>query len=324
MSDFQQEDIKNLHWHLGLLQHLEVGLVVVDRDSTVHLWNGFMEHHSDVDASKAMGQNIFKLFPELPQRWLRKKMEIVFLLNNPAYISWEQRPYLFPFKSHQPITGCAPFMYQNVTLIPLPSPTGEVDHAGMLIYDVTNTVVSQKHLTEANDRLQALSRVDGLTGLYNRSYWQECLEKEFDRYLRSHQVSSLVMFDIDFFKKVNDTYGHQAGDLVIQAVADALKGLARKTDVVGRYGGEEYAALLVGTNAANAMLFAERLRVKIENLLVTFDQQEIRFTISLGVAEVSFAQEDVMQWIDQADQALYQSKHNGRNTVTVYNAEGSA
>ena len=316
MSD---QDINELHWHLGLLQNLEVGLVVVDRDSLIYLWNGFMEHHSDIGADKATGQNLFKLFPELPQRWLIKQMEMVYTLNNPSYISWEQRPYLFPFKSQMPITGRAPHMFQNVTLIPLRSPTGRVDHVGIIIYDVTNTAVGQKRLTKANEKLKSLSRTDGLTGLYNRAYWQECLENEFNRFGRCKEISSLVMFDIDFFKKVNDTYGHQAGDMVIQSVANTLKQLARKTDVVGRYGGEEYAALLVGTNAENAMTFAERLRAAVEASLVQYEEHTIRFTISLGVAEVSFDQENALKWIHQADQALYQSKESGRNWVTMYN-----
>ncbi|MCP4598255.1 diguanylate cyclase [Neptuniibacter sp.] len=312
------DEINELHWNLGLLQNLDVGLVVVDRDSYICLWNGFMENHSGTMASKASNQNLFELFPELPERWLSKKLQSVFLLNNPAYISWEQRSYLFPFKSHRPITGGAPLMYQNVTLIPLPSPTGQVDHVGILIYDVTDTAVSQQELQAANSQLQSLSRVDGLTGLYNRAYWQECLEREFERFARSQQVSSLVMFDIDFFKKVNDTYGHQAGDMVIRAVAQTLQEHARKTDVVGRYGGEEYGALLVGTSGENALIFAERLRAAIEGLLVEYGEHKIRFTISLGISEINIEQENALNWLEEADQALYKSKQSGRNWVTLF------
>lgn len=316
------QEIEDLHWNLGLLQNLEVGLVVVDRDSYICMWNGFMENHSGISASKAVNQNLFSLYPELPALWLKKKIEAVLLLNNTAYISWEQRPYLFPFKSNRPITGSAFYMYQNVTLLPLSSPSGQVDHIGILIYDVTDNAINQQKLEDANQQLQSLSRTDGLTGLYNRAYWQECLEKEFDRFARLQETSSVIMFDIDHFKKVNDTYGHQAGDLVIQTIAQTLQQYVRKTDITGRYGGEEYGAILVGTSGANALVFAERLRAAIEATVMPYGEHELAVTISLGVSEISFAQASALEWLEQADQALYKSKQNGRNRVTLFDNEG--
>lgn len=124
MNSYDFQDIDELHWTLGLIQNLEVGLLVVDRAGTIKLWNGFMENHSGVEARKVCGQHLFSLFPELPESWLQHKIESVYLLRNPAYISWEQRPYLFHFKSNRPVTGQARYMYQNITLIPLNSPSG--------------------------------------------------------------------------------------------------------------------------------------------------------------------------------------------------------
>ncbi|MGI1671539.1 MAG: diguanylate cyclase [Neptuniibacter sp.] len=314
-------EIDELHWTLGLLQDLEVGLVVVDRDSYICLWNGFMENHSGIPAGKALNQNLFTLCPELPQRWLKKKIESVLLLSNTAYISWEQRPYLFEFKSHRPITGNSPFMYQNVTLIPLSSPTGQIDHIGILIYDVTDTAVGKKDLEAANNQLQSLSRTDGLTGLNNRAYWQECLEKEFDRFDRSNEISSVVMFDIDHFKKVNDTYGHQAGDVVIQTLAKILDQHARKTDITGRYGGEEYGAILVGTSGENAIVFAERLRAAVEHAVMEHGDLKLSVTISLGISEINHDHQSALEWLEEADQALYKSKQSGRNWVTLFESD---
>ncbi|WP_415888995.1 GGDEF domain-containing protein [Neptuniibacter sp. SY11_33] len=318
MNNQNFQEIDELHWTLGLIQNLEVGLVVVDRAGIIKLWNGFMENHSGISGMKLTDHSIFAKFPELPCRWLKQKLESVFLLRNPAYISWEQRPYLFHFKSNRPITGSAPFMYQNVTLIPLTSPTGEVDHVGILIYDVTDTAIGQIELQQANDQLKALSREDRLTGLNNRGYWEECLNQEFERFNRSQEVSSLVMFDIDHFKRVNDTYGHQAGDEIIRAVAQALTDQARKTDFLGRYGGEEFGAILTGTKGENAMIFAERLRSRIENLVVPYGEHQLKVTISLGVSELNYEQQTPMQWLEEADQALYKSKQSGRNWVSLY------
>lgn len=314
-------EIGDLHWTLGLIQNLEVGLVVVDRAGYIKLWNGFMENHSGVAAQNLTDKKLLKQFPELPTNWLHRKLDSVFLLRNTAYISWEQRPYLFHFKSNRPITGSAQFMYQNITLIPLTSPTGEVDHVGILIYDVTDTATGQIALEKANKQLQTLSREDRLTGLYNRGYWEECLDHEFERFNRSELVSTLVMFDIDHFKKVNDTYGHQAGDEVIREVSKALQKQVRKTDISGRYGGEEFGVILTGTKGDNAMIFADRLRANIEALVVSYGGHKIGCTISLGVSEINYQIDSATEWLEQADQALYKSKQSGRNWTTLFETE---
>ena len=127
-----------------------------------------------------------------------------------------------------------------------------------------------------------------------------------------------MIFDIDHFKKVNDTYGHQAGDTVIQSVARVLREQLRDTDIAGRYGGEEFVVLLPDVDAAGARVFAERLRLIVERLQVSHDGQVIPFTISLGVADLSEPSHDHQQVIQWADQALYNSKRNGRNQVTVF------
>ncbi|WP_420555021.1 diguanylate cyclase [Neptuniibacter marinus] len=313
-------EINDLHWTLGLIQNLEVGLVVIDRHACIKLWNGFMANHSGIPAQNVVGENLFKKFPELPENWLNQKLESVFLLRNPAYISWEQRPYLFHFKNNRPITGYSKFMYQNITLIPLTSPTGDVDHIGILIYDVTDTATGQIALEDANKKLKKLSREDRLTGLYNRGYWEECLNQEYARYSRTESVSSLVMFDIDHFKKVNDTYGHQAGDEVIRVISQALQGQARKTDIAGRYGGEEFGAILTGTDGINAMIFAERLRENVESLTVQYGEHLINCSISLGVSELNLEVQSATAWLEQADKALYKSKQNGRNKVTLFDS----
>ena len=190
-----------------------------------------------------------------------------------------------------------------------------------MIYDVTDIAENRQALQQANIQLKALSREDRLTGLYNRGYWEECLEHEFDRFVRSQTLSSVVMLDIDFFKKVNDTYGHQAGDEVIRVVAQTMQYHARKTDIVGRYGGEEFGIILLDTNGERAMVFAERLRAAVEALVVSYGEHKLRFTISLGVAECRNEFQTALEWLEQADQALYQSKQSGRNWVTLADAD---
>ncbi|HEX5636506.1 MAG TPA: GGDEF domain-containing protein, partial [Gammaproteobacteria bacterium] len=246
------------------------------------------------------------------------KTESVFLLKNRAFTTWEQRPCLFKFKNYRPITGIAAFMYQNITLIPLVSVDSTVNHIGIMIYDVTDMAVNKLRLELANDQLESMSRTDRLTQLFNRGYWEECLGQEYSRFKRAGQTCSLVMFDIDHFKKVNDTYGHQAGDVVIRLTADILVKNKRTTDIAGRYGGEEYAVILLDTSAQNAMTFTERLRKDIESQLVTHDGNNIKYTISLGIAELVSGMSDYKQWIVCADKALYEAKKGGRNQSVIY------
>jgi diguanylate cyclase len=169
----------------------------------------------------------------------------------------------------------------------------------------------------AHDRLEHLSRTDRLTELFNRGHWEECLEQEFKRCQRTLHPCSLVIFDIDHFKKVNDSYGHQAGDEVIRQVSNSLRKILRITDIAGRYGGEEFVALLIETDPNAALNFAERLREHIEQLVVKTDAHEICFTISLGISAWRPDFKNRQQWLESADKALYESKHAGRNRSTV-------
>ncbi|MFU8837223.1 MAG: diguanylate cyclase [Thiohalomonadaceae bacterium] len=314
----QEKHIAELHWLLGILQDVDVGLVVLDRNMRIQLWNAFMENHSGLAPHKVQNQNLFSLFPELPQQWLVQKIESVFLLNNRAFCTWQQRPYLFRFDSYHPITGQAEFMYQNLTIIPLASVSGEVDQVCLILYDVTDSAVDHQALQTANKQLEIFGRTDGLTGLYNRSAWEELLAAEFKRMERNRHGSVLAMFDIDHFKNINDSYGHQAGDEVIRHVAESMRQVKREADIAGRYGGEEFGLILVDTGMEGAEHFAERLRHAIERSTVLCDGHAIRFTISIGLAETGNFVGGYERWIKHADQALYHAKENGRNRVSVF------
>ncbi len=317
-------NFRELHWVFSIIQHVDVGLVVLDRDYNIALWNGFMENHSGQSSASVKGENIFRLFPDISEEWLKRKVESVRLLNNRAFSTWQQRPYLIKFDSYRPITGRSKWMYQNVTLFPLTSASGEVEHVCLIIYDVTETAMDAQALQNANLELELLGRTDGLTGLYNRRAWEEMLRSEFKRSARTKQPCTLVMFDIDHFKKVNDTYGHQAGDEVIRMVADTLRATKRGTDLAGRYGGEEFGVILVDTDIAGGQYFAERMRKAVEKSGVTYGAQAIHFTISLGVAEVSAGVANHKAWIELADLALYQSKQGGRNRTTARQGDSDA
>jgi len=314
----KQTNMDELHWMMDMLQSVDMGLVVLDKNYRVKLWNRFMANHSGVRPLQVADKDLFKQFPDLPEQWLKDKIDTVFLLQNRMYSNWEQRNRLFKFRSYRAITGQSKWMYQDVELFPLGSPSGGIEHICIAIYDVTDIALGKIDLQTANTELAHLSQTDRMTGLLNRGYWEEQLNREFQRQKRYTKPSTLAMFDIDHFKKVNDTYGHQAGDEVIRLLADTLRKNLRDTDLAGRYGGEEFAVILIDTPQDSARYFAERLRKSVEAMKVVVNGIEITFTISLGIAEATGATSSCEQWLSNADLALYHSKHNGRNQTALF------
>lgn len=155
---------------------------------------------------------------------------------------------------------------------------------------------------------------DALTGLYNRRYFEEALEKEVQRAKRQKQPFSIIGIDLDYLKKINDTYGHNFGDIAIKTIAEVLKSNARSVDVPARIGGEEFNVLLPGINSEGAMIAAERIRKSIEAVEIDTIGH---ITGSLGVATYFEHSENVEELLELTDQAMYASKRNGRNRVTL-------
>ncbi|MFY8297686.1 diguanylate cyclase [Pseudoalteromonas sp. SS15] len=314
-------DMNEVHWLMDMFNTVDVGLVVLDRNYQVCVWNGFMENHSGLLPSAVKDKDIFDLFPSLDEKWFRSKTEPVFVLKNRSFTIWEQQPYIFRFKNYRPITGKADHMYQNSTIIPLTTLTGEVSHICLIIYDVTDEAVNKQDLELANRQLEKMSRTDSLTKLSNRGFWEDQLKKEFLRLQRSQGASSLLMFDIDFFKKINDEYGHGGGDEAIRHISDLLKKTLRESDTAGRYGGEEFAVTLVDTSQEGAVVFADRLRSLIEKSSIFYDDKVIKVTVSIGVATFSSDFQKHEEWIEAADIALYHAKETGRNRVACFSKD---
>jgi diguanylate cyclase (GGDEF)-like protein len=301
----------------AFLASVEVGIVSLNTDFTVDSWNQFMENHSGKSASDMVGTSLFSHFPEIDANWLIAKTEPVINLSSPSFIIWEQRPHLFKFLSARPITSGSEYMYQNVTIFPLHDENGAVVKMCMIVYDVTDQALAKIQAENLNNALSEISRVDGLTGLYNRRYWQERFDEVYKLEKRREQAVSAIMLDIDHFKKVNDTYGHQAGDKVIQSLAKVIQQSIRETDIAGRYGGEEFAIVLVGADADKAFIVAERMRLRAEANAVQHEDQTINFTISVGIAGFDKKHKSPMAWLEKADQALYEAKESGRNRVII-------
>jgi len=162
-----------------------------------------------------------------------------------------------------------------------------------------------------------LSITDSLTGLYNRRYFQQALNREFARSKRYNSDLSLVMFDIDHFKNVNDQYGHQFGDKILTEISAIIKYSLRKTDYVARYGGEEFVAILPETNLSNTYIPVERIRKIIEMKDFMYGEIPLRITISIGITNLTPDIKTEQEFLALVDKALYKAKDNGRNRIEL-------
>ena len=162
-----------------------------------------------------------------------------------------------------------------------------------------------------------MANSDPLTGVGNRRFFMDAGKHEYYRSLRYSQPLGVLMFDIDFFKKINDTHGHDAGDEALCSISKVVTDTLRDSDVSARIGGEEFAAVLPNSDIAGANVLAERLRENMESNVVPWNDIEIRFTVSIGVAVLREGDEGIEDLLNRADQHLYRAKQDGRNCVVT-------
>ncbi len=217
-----------------------------------------------------------------------------------------------------------PMRYENKLLGMMSMLSSRKDFLDMFQVEILKVMCNQAATSIANARLHAeiekLATTDGLTGLYNHRLFQEKLTEELRRLNRYAEPSSLMLTDIDFFKKINDTYGHPVGDMVLKNVAGIIRETIRDIDVAARYGGEEFAVILPRTDAEGAKKIAERLRKNVMGRTFSADGVSFKITISIGIAVAPIDAKDKKDLVDRADQALYHAKHNGRNQTVLWSS----
>ena len=173
-----------------------------------------------------------------------------------------------------------------------------------------------ENLRHQIDELSALVSTDALTGLFNFRHFKTVLQAEMDRSKRSGIPTSLVLVDVDHFKAVNDTYGHEAGNVAVKYLADILRGEVRTTDIVCRYGGEEFAMIFPETHLNLAVKVADRIREQIASQPIVLDDGEVQLTASMGASVyMKTSVIDLIDFVDSVDKYLYEAKQSGRNCI---------
>ena len=211
--------------------------------------------------------------------------------------------------------------WTSTSKVPIRDADGNVVGVLGLLENITERKLAEEALENANAQLEALCRIDGLTGIANRRHMDERLDVECARAMRDHSALSIILLDIDHFKKFNDRYGHPAGDACLVAVANCTaERILRPADLIARYGGEEFLVVLPDTDIKGATAIAEKIRAAVAeiDLAIESDGQKAKLSVSLGVASCYPRDKNVaLPLILAADQALYRAKSGGRNRLEV-------
>jgi diguanylate cyclase len=291
---------------------INLGIVIIDSTYRVLEWNRWMEIQSGIKKEDIINSIIFNHYPQLSSTSFTRGCKAVLKFSNIVFLSQKLHNYLFPFKTTGSHSNIFEYMQQSCTMAPVREDDGTITGILITIQDVTETVFMERSLRKMN-------LMDGLTGIYNRRHMDKRLMEEFIRHKRYERSMSIIMMDIDYFKKINDTYGHQFGDRVLKDVSDIFALKMRGGDILARYGGEEFCSILPETDIRGAQALAERLREKVAETPILYNNKEsVYITVSLGVAALTGRTKTTEDLIRNADTALYQSKQNGRNITSVY------
>ncbi|OFZ25339.1 MAG: hypothetical protein A2381_19320 [Bdellovibrionales bacterium RIFOXYB1_FULL_37_110] len=275
-------------------------IIFDQKNITIHLANGEKNvfKQDDFHFFEAYDFNNFKVDDQLIARlkkWLR-------------WSELESQVYYVPLKSQKSVMGLLIFYKPKI-----------VNFSEEKLCEMLKSIQEHIALVLDNFLLYEKSVRDGLTNLYNVRFFKSSLLKELKRTRRHEHNCSLIMIDIDFFKKINDSHGHPTGDSVLRKVSDIFLDCTRETDIVSRYGGEEFSIILPETSTEGALIVAEKIRKTTEETaFYSTANIQLSVTLSLGIATFPEDAEVTESLIDRADQALYTAKHGGRNRVVQY------
>jgi len=277
------------------------GIIMIDGDGLIRSFNPAASRMFGYSEGEVLGRNVAMLMPEP---------------HHSQHDDYIQR-YMRTLEPHILKKPCElEAVHKDGTVFPIELCVGGKDmDEHWRFTGIVRDITERKQMA---GRLEEMAMTDGLTGVYNQAYFKRRFVEEFKRAMRYDLLLSLMILDIDFFKKINDTYGHLAGDQFLSEFSGRLQAQVREIDILARYGGEEFIILMPQTNLDGACIFAERLRHAIEQMEVPFDTQTLKATVSIGVAAfLPELDQDQQSLLRRADEALYRAKKGGRNRVVA-------
>lgn len=317
-----------------MLYALPQGIFCIDQNYKILFWNKLMEFWTDIPSAEAEYKDARDLFPELKKKFYKLMIHQLFEVGSTAVFSYQLHKELFKFqedsknilciqsqvvRSHSPENPnnlIAVFSLQDISgLITQIQQYKEVKDQVLELLDKMKK--TEEELRISNDELQKAASTDPLTGLKNRRSMTEVLDAEERRHSRYSTIFSVIIADIDGFKKFNDTYGHACGDFILKHLGEIFNRIIRPTDSVCRWGGEEFLFLLPETDVNEANKMGERIRSAVATEVFNFEGNKHRVTMTFGVSCIEH-KTSVMRLISNADEALYYGKKNGKNRVVLY------
>jgi diguanylate cyclase (GGDEF)-like protein len=297
-----------------LLDAVPIGVFAIDNNGFILHWNVWMSDNTGISSADAVNKRLHDLFPGFRNPRFDIAVQQVIGNGGPQILSQALHKYLIPIEQKHLNRHGLGLMRQHIHIEPADTNNGVI--AVVSIIDVSGSVMRTEALTDVAQRLEFDVNRDPLTGLFNRRFMWEWLDHQFKQAERYEYIIAAIMLDIDMFKEINDKHGHHTGDLVLKELASLLHTCVRESDIVVRYGGEEFLLLLPRCSRDMAREVAERVRrIIAENGISGFKPGMV--TCSLGVAlyepEVGLLPDDLLK---EADRLLYIAKSSGRNQVT--------
>lgn len=297
----------------GLTDSLVIGVLLVDKDYRVHKWNQWLVNKTGITSKDACGKLLTELFEDFNSPRLLSAIQLCIKHKSPQLISQTLNRYVLPI----PISiKHLEMMQQQVSVAPLTDGNGKT-LAIISINDVTENVAKSAALTSLARKFELQSNRDQLTGAYNRHFLWTWLEPQIKQCMRHGNAMGCLMIDIDHFKSINDTYGHDAGDSVLRGFTNTLNELLRESDILVRYGGEEFVALLPHADPTASLEIANRiLDIVRSKAFEPLHAGEVRCSIGIScwTKESPRASEELLK---EADLYLYQAKNSGRDRVVM-------
>jgi diguanylate cyclase (GGDEF)-like protein/PAS domain S-box-containing protein len=312
------------------LNNIPLGAFILREDLTIIFWNTCMELWTGTPRASLIGGKITAVYPHLANAKYQGRLEGVFISKTPAVFSSLLHKYFIPVLQKN-----GEFRAQLTTVTPIINKDGK-----------TLALVTIQDVTELNDRLRAYRDMrdkaireveerkrledrlrydaahDLLTNLLNHHNFVDALDSAASLAKRHSYPLSVCLWDVDYFKKVNDTYGHQVGDIVLVKFSEIIKNIIRHEDFAGRYGGEEFGVILQHTEIHGAVHCMERILEKLRSTIFTsMDGVEFHVTATCGVVEINAKLNDPVKLLRAADIAMYRGKGSGRNRVVVHTPE---